>query len=206
MFVDLSNPTVCRVRVCSLGLPKHQLICVWQSSVAQLVNAHRALGRRLMFRGDGVIRKVNYNDGWYLCKPIATWLDKGMVRSSTGTKFERRFYVRTAKYFPLSLWISHCLLFPPRYKKAYESMKACPLTFTHPSEAQQLNGLGSKLCDRLAERLKEHCEENGLQMPEVPQNGGCLLLMWAWHGVLTRLCREEKILKGQRWGTGKATI
>ncbi|PYH82832.1 crossover junction endonuclease mus81 [Aspergillus uvarum CBS 121591] len=54
------------------------------------------------------------------------------------------------------------------YKKAYDSMKACPLVFQHPSEAQQLNGLGPKLCDRLTEKLKEHCEENGLPMPEHP--------------------------------------
>ncbi|PWY80328.1 crossover junction endonuclease mus81 [Aspergillus sclerotioniger CBS 115572] len=52
------------------------------------------------------------------------------------------------------------------YKKAYDSMKACPLVFQHPSEAQQLNGLGPKLCDRLTEKLKAYCEENGLPMPE----------------------------------------
>ena len=51
------------------------------------------------------------------------------------------------------------------YKKAYESMKACPLTFNHPIEAQQLHGLGPKLCDRLTEKLKAHCAENGLPMP-----------------------------------------
>ncbi|KAL1990910.1 hypothetical protein VTN49DRAFT_5913 [Thermomyces lanuginosus] len=54
------------------------------------------------------------------------------------------------------------------YKKAYESMKACPLKFNHPSEAQQLNGLGPKLCERLTQKLKEHCERNGLPMPEDP--------------------------------------
>ncbi|KAK2831025.1 hypothetical protein FQN49_007074 [Arthroderma sp. PD_2] len=55
------------------------------------------------------------------------------------------------------------------YKKAYNSMKACPLEFNHPSEAQQLNGLGPKLCDRLTVKLKEHCKENGLPMPELQQ-------------------------------------
>ncbi|KAE8148120.1 hypothetical protein BDV25DRAFT_22564 [Aspergillus avenaceus] len=54
------------------------------------------------------------------------------------------------------------------YKKAYESMKACPLEFQHPSEAQQLNGLGPKLCDRLTEKLQAYCAENGLPMPEHP--------------------------------------
>ncbi|KAJ5188636.1 DNA repair nuclease XPF-type/Helicase [Penicillium cf. griseofulvum] len=54
------------------------------------------------------------------------------------------------------------------YKKAYESMKACPLEFQHPSQAQQLNGLGPKLCDRLTDKLKAHCQENGFPMPEPP--------------------------------------
>lgn len=51
-------------------------------------------------------------------------------------------------------------------------MKACPLTFNHPSEAQQLSGLGPKLCDRLTESLKQYCAENGLPMPEAPQDKG----------------------------------
>ena len=45
-------------------------------------------------------------------------------------------------------------------------MIACPLTFSHPSEAQQLRGLGSKLCDRLLDELKKHCEKNGLPLPK----------------------------------------
>ncbi|KAL4980719.1 hypothetical protein BDW66DRAFT_147144 [Aspergillus desertorum] len=57
----------------------------------------------------------------------------------------------------------------PVYKKAYESMKACPLEFQHPSEAQQLNGFGPKLCERLTDKLKEHCDEHGLPMPEDPR-------------------------------------
>ncbi|KAL4897255.1 ERCC4 domain-containing protein [Aspergillus ambiguus] len=55
------------------------------------------------------------------------------------------------------------------YKKAYESMKACPLVFHHPSAAQQLNGVGPKLCERLTEKLQAYCEENGLPMPEDPK-------------------------------------
>jgi len=35
------------------------------------------------------------------------------------------------------------------YKKAYHSMKACPTRFQHASEAEQLNGIGPKLCTRL---------------------------------------------------------
>ena len=48
-------------------------------------------------------------------------------------------------------------------------MKACPLKFSHPSEAQQLDGIGSKICDRLTEKLKEHCEANGLPPPKKPR-------------------------------------
>lgn len=50
-------------------------------------------------------------------------------------------------------------------------MKACPLEFQHPSQAQQLNGLGPKLCDRLTDKLKAHCQENGLPTPEPPDKG-----------------------------------
>ncbi|KAJ5861330.1 uncharacterized protein N7529_008640 [Penicillium soppii] len=58
------------------------------------------------------------------------------------------------------------------YKKAYDSMKSCPLEFQHPSQALQLNGLGPKLCDRLTDKLKAHCDENGLPMPQPPDKGG----------------------------------
>ncbi|KAL8912474.1 MAG: hypothetical protein Q9172_007499 [Xanthocarpia lactea] len=53
-----------------------------------------------------------------------------------------------------------------RYKKACDSLRSCPLTLTHPSEAQALNGFGPKTCERLEQRLKQHCEENGLPMPK----------------------------------------
>lgn len=54
----------------------------------------------------------------------------------------------------------------PRYKKACDSLRNCPLTLTHPSETQALNGFGPKICERLEQRLKQHCEENGLPMPK----------------------------------------
>lgn len=44
-------------------------------------------------------------------------------------------------------------------------MKACPLKFDHPTEAQQLEGVGPKLCNRLADKLKAHCAANGLLFP-----------------------------------------
>ncbi|EGX90467.1 DNA repair protein Mus81, putative [Cordyceps militaris CM01] len=55
------------------------------------------------------------------------------------------------------------------YRRAYDALKACPLPFQHPSELQQLKGFGPKLCERLEEKLKKHCQENGLPMPEHPR-------------------------------------
>ncbi|PHH87987.1 hypothetical protein CDD83_8149 [Cordyceps sp. RAO-2017] len=55
------------------------------------------------------------------------------------------------------------------YKNAYESLKACPLTFQHPAELQQLKGFGPKLCERLTEKLQTHCQQNGLSMPQHPR-------------------------------------
>ena len=54
------------------------------------------------------------------------------------------------------------------FRKAYESMKACPVTFNHPSEAIQLNGFGPKTCADLTEKLKAHCAANGLPTPKKP--------------------------------------
>lgn len=55
------------------------------------------------------------------------------------------------------------------YKHAYTSLKACPITFEHPAQLQQLKGFGPKLCQRLEDLLKKHCQENGLPMPEDPR-------------------------------------
>lgn len=52
------------------------------------------------------------------------------------------------------------------YKHAYNSLKACPITLTHPSQLQQLKGFGPKLTTDLTEKMKKHCEENGLPMPK----------------------------------------
>lgn len=51
------------------------------------------------------------------------------------------------------------------YRNAYNSLKACPITFSHPCQLQELRGFGAKLCDRLTEKLQQHCAENGLPMP-----------------------------------------
>lgn len=55
------------------------------------------------------------------------------------------------------------------YRKAYAALKACPVTFQHPSQLQQLKGFGPKLCDRLTDKLEKHCRENGLPMPKRPR-------------------------------------
>ncbi|KAK6843445.1 hypothetical protein PG987_004305 [Apiospora arundinis] len=52
------------------------------------------------------------------------------------------------------------------YRNAYNSLKACPMAFTHPCQLQALKGFGPKLCDRLTQKLQEHCETNGLPMPQ----------------------------------------
>ncbi|RTE77363.1 Crossover junction endonuclease MUS81 [Fusarium euwallaceae] len=56
------------------------------------------------------------------------------------------------------------------YKNAYESLKACPITFEHPAQLQQLKGFGPKLCERLEDNLKKYCQQNGLPMPPHPKS------------------------------------
>ncbi|KAK7423341.1 Crossover junction endonuclease mus81 [Neonectria punicea] len=56
------------------------------------------------------------------------------------------------------------------YKHAFDSLKACPITFEHPAQLQQLKGFGPKLCERLEDQLKKHCQENGLPMPQHPRS------------------------------------
>lgn len=56
------------------------------------------------------------------------------------------------------------------YKHAYNSLRACPIPFEHPAELQQLKGFGPKLCERLEDQLKKHCQQNGLPMPPHPRS------------------------------------
>ncbi|KAK4451582.1 ERCC4 domain-containing protein [Podospora aff. communis PSN243] len=58
------------------------------------------------------------------------------------------------------------------YKHAYDALKACPITYQHPAELQKLRGFGPTICGRLAEKLKKHCEENGLPMPKPSRKRG----------------------------------
>ncbi|KAK0631941.1 ERCC4 domain-containing protein [Immersiella caudata] len=58
------------------------------------------------------------------------------------------------------------------YKHAYDSLKACPITYQHPSELQKLRGFGPTICGRLTDKLKKQCEENGLPMPKPSSKRG----------------------------------
>ncbi|GAA5905022.1 hypothetical protein JCM6882_002420 [Rhodosporidiobolus microsporus] len=51
------------------------------------------------------------------------------------------------------------------YKKAVNSLRACPITFSHPDETVQLNGIGPKIVAYLTKKLQEKCEREGLEMP-----------------------------------------
>ncbi|ETS87558.1 hypothetical protein PFICI_01386 [Pestalotiopsis fici W106-1] len=51
------------------------------------------------------------------------------------------------------------------YRNAYNSLRACPLVFTHPCQLETLKGFGRTMCDRLTQKLQEHCNANGLPMP-----------------------------------------
>jgi crossover junction endonuclease MUS81 len=51
------------------------------------------------------------------------------------------------------------------YKNAYNSLRACPLYFTHPCQLETLNGFGKGICEQLTKRLQDHCNANGLPMP-----------------------------------------
>ena len=55
------------------------------------------------------------------------------------------------------------------YKKAYDAIRVCPLSFAHPSEARQLKGIGELLAKKLTEKMEEFCAENGLPKPAMPK-------------------------------------
>ena len=98
---------------------------------------------------------------------VQEWLD---------TARERQLKTATVSVCNRTKKLNHSGLHSPRYKKARDSLRSCPLTLTHPSETQALNGFGSKIGERLEQRLKEHCEENGLPMPKrksITTNLGC---------------------------------
>ncbi|KAI0033577.1 hypothetical protein K488DRAFT_47375 [Vararia minispora EC-137] len=69
---------------------------------------------------------------------------------------------------------------PPRatgYEKAITALENCTTEYQHPKELKVLTGIGPTCISRLTEKLEEHCERNGLPMPEYapPQRGLFLL-------------------------------
>ena len=52
-----------------------------------------------------------------------------------------------------------------RLKRAYESVIECPNVLDHPMEATKLTGIGPVIGERLTEKMRVYCEENGLPMP-----------------------------------------
>ncbi|ORY88022.1 hypothetical protein BCR35DRAFT_324374 [Leucosporidium creatinivorum] len=52
------------------------------------------------------------------------------------------------------------------YKKAARSLGKCPITFSHPDQAQSLDGVGAAVIKILTGKLKEHCERTGEPFPE----------------------------------------
>ncbi|CAO3672103.1 unnamed protein product [Rhizopus stolonifer] len=46
--------------------------------------------------------------------------------------------------------------------KAYDSLCRCPVTFEHPSQSQQLEGIGKVMAEQLTNKMIEYCAEHGL--------------------------------------------
>ncbi|EWC47262.1 hypothetical protein DRE_03381 [Drechslerella stenobrocha 248] len=51
------------------------------------------------------------------------------------------------------------------YRQAASSMRACPFTFQHPSEAKTLIGIGDKIAERLTKKYIEYKENRGETPP-----------------------------------------
>lgn len=60
-----------------------------------------------------------------------------------------------------------------------QSLKSCPIEYSHPEEATVLAGIGPKTVQRLIEDLKAHCERTGWEMPE---RGECCVLGYGSEG------------------------
>lgn len=55
------------------------------------------------------------------------------------------------------------------YRRAYRSLQKCPMRFEHPSQLKSLEGFGDGLCKKLTDRLQKYCDENNIEMPQVPK-------------------------------------
>lgn len=54
------------------------------------------------------------------------------------------------------------------YRKAHQSLAACPIEFQHPCQTTQLSGIGPTIANKLEQELQKWCQENGKVMPERP--------------------------------------
>ncbi|CDR88887.1 related to MUS81-endonuclease involved in DNA repair and replication fork stability [Sporisorium scitamineum] len=54
------------------------------------------------------------------------------------------------------------------YRKAHQSLAACPIEFQHPCQTTQLSGIGPTIANKLEQQLQKWCQENGQTMPERP--------------------------------------
>lgn len=60
---------------------------------------------------------------------------------------------------------------PPRIaQQAARSFEKCPITFTHPDEAAQLEYVGVGIIKMLTGKLKDYCEQTGEPFPERGQS------------------------------------
>ncbi|EST08866.1 ERCC4 domain protein [Kalmanozyma brasiliensis GHG001] len=54
------------------------------------------------------------------------------------------------------------------YRKAHQSLAACPIEFQHPCQTTQLAGIGPTIANKLEQELQKWCQDNGRPMPERP--------------------------------------
>ncbi|WBW75160.1 Holliday junction resolvase subunit Mus81 [Schizosaccharomyces osmophilus] len=55
------------------------------------------------------------------------------------------------------------------WRKAYDSMKNCPVALQHPSQASALKGIGPTICAKLEKRWLAYCRENDIPVTPLPQ-------------------------------------
>ncbi|TKY88954.1 hypothetical protein EX895_002195 [Sporisorium graminicola] len=56
------------------------------------------------------------------------------------------------------------------YRKAHQSLAACPIEFQHPCQTTQLSGIGPTIANKLEQELLRWCQENGQTVPERPSH------------------------------------
>ncbi|CCF48286.1 hypothetical protein NDA11_003958 [Ustilago hordei] len=54
------------------------------------------------------------------------------------------------------------------YRKAHQSLAACPIELQHPCQTTQLSGIGPTISNKIEQELQKWCQENGKAMPERP--------------------------------------